>query len=139
MALSLAGSKEKGYERGVKMLTTIAERNQISCAIVHSEEVILSDSQSALDLIANIRYETDCDRMVIPKEAIVEDFFVLSTGLAGEVLQKFVTYGAKLAIVGDFSKYTSKPLQDFMAESNRGKDIFFVRTQEEAIEKLARP
>ena len=66
-----------------------------------------------------------------------EDFFILSSGLAGEVLQKFVNYGMKVAIVGDYSRYTSKPLQDFIRESNRGKTVFFVSSESEALEKLA--
>jgi len=37
------------------------------------------------------------------KSAICDDFFDLSTGLAGEILQKFVNYHVKIAIVGDFS------------------------------------
>ena len=31
------------------------------------------------------------------------DFLRLSTGLAGDVLQKFVNYGLRVAIVGDVS------------------------------------
>ena len=70
------------------------------------------------------------------KEAIVEDFFILSKGLAGEVLQKFINYQIKFAIYGDYSKYTSKPLKDFIYESNKGKDIFFMESKEEAIKML---
>ena len=99
--------------------------------------MLLKDCQSALDLIANIHYETDCSRIALYKESIAEEFFILSTGLAGEVLQKFVTYGVKLAIIGDFSKYKSKPLKDFIYESNKGKDIFFVGSEQEAVERLA--
>ena len=66
-----------------------------------------------------------------------EDFFILSSGLAGEVLQKFVNYGMKVAIVGDFSRYTSKPLQDFLRESYLCKTVFFVSSESEALEKLA--
>ncbi|MBQ7410923.1 MAG: DUF4180 domain-containing protein [Clostridia bacterium] len=33
-------------------------------------------------------------------------------------------------------KYTSKPLKDFIYESNNGKDIFFVKDENEAINKL---
>ena len=40
--------------------------------------------------------------------------------------------------VGDFSGYTSKPLKDFIYESNKGRDIFFVSSEEDAIEKLSR-
>jgi len=42
----------------------------------------------------------------------------------------------KLAIVGDFSKYQSKSLQEFIGESNRGNRVFFVSNIEEAILKL---
>lgn len=83
-----------------------------------------------------VRHETGCDRMVLKKEAIAEDFFKLSSGLAGEVLQKFINYHVKLAVIGNFSDYTSKPLRDFMRESNRGNDIFFVSSEQEAVEKL---
>lgn len=106
-------------------------------AVVESQELLLTDLQSALDLLMTVRHESGCDRMVLPKSAIVEDFFVLSTCLAGEVLQKFINYQTKLAIYGDFSHYTSKPLRDFIRESNRGKDIFFLATQQEAVEQLA--
>ena len=63
---------------------------------------------------------------------------LLSTGLAGEILQKFVNYGGRIAIYGDYSHYTSKPLKDFIYESNNGKDVFFVSSLEEAVEKLTK-
>lgn len=56
--------------------------------------------------------------------------------MAGEILQKFINYHVKIAIYGDYSVYTSKPLRDFIYESNHGKDVFFVETKEEAIQKL---
>lgn len=72
----------------------------------------------------------------IRQKVISEDFFRLSSGIAGEVLQKFINYRTKLAIIGDFSKYTSKPLHDFIYECNKGDDIFFVDNLEQAVEKL---
>lgn len=105
-------------------------------AIMRGTETVISTSQEAMEVIAAARYETGCEALVLPKAALAEDFFRLSTGLAGEVLQKFTNYQMKLAIVGDFSRYTSKPLQDFIRESNRGKTVFFLSTEEEAVEKL---
>ncbi len=105
-------------------------------AVVNSDEILISDTQSALDLMATVKYETDCDCIAIPKSAVAENFFILSTGLAGDVLQKFVTYRVKLAIIGDFSRYTSKPLHDFIYESNKGSHVFFTGTEAEAIAKL---
>ncbi|MFA5634804.1 MAG: DUF4180 domain-containing protein [Anaerovoracaceae bacterium] len=107
-------------------------------AVVKSDEIIISDVQSALDFMMSINYETGSHSIVLNKEAVVEDFFVLSTRIAGEILQKFITYQFKFAIVGDFSGYTSKPLKDFIYESNKGRDIFFVSSEEDAVEKLSR-
>jgi hypothetical protein len=112
------------------------EIDGVIIAQVESEEQLVEDVQSALDLMATVRYETDADRLILPKTALAERFFVLSSGLAGDILQKFVNYQFKVAIVGDFSGYTSKPLRDFMYESNNGKHVFFVSSVEEALEKL---
>ena len=118
------------------MNITGINENGIQLAIVSGEEKIITDVQSALELAMTARYETGADRIVVDKHAITEDFFILSTGLAGEVLQKFINYHVKAAIWGDYSRYTSKPLKDFIYESNNGKDFFFTDTKEEAIRRL---
>ena len=107
-------------------------------AIIHSDEIIIKDTQSAVDFIMSIKYETNCNKIAINKEAIIENFFILSSGIAGEILEKFITYKTKFAIYGDYSKYTSKPLKDFIYESNNGKDIFFVETEDEAVKMLGK-
>lgn len=114
--------------------TILGKNNNI--VYVESENVLISDSQSALDLMMTVIYEKECNRIILDKRAICEEFFRLSSGIAGDVLQKFTNYRTKLAIVGDFSMYTSKPLRDFIYECNKGKDIFFVSNMEQAIEKL---
>lgn len=114
------------------------EKNGISCAVVESSEKVVTDVQSALDLLVSAGYETGTKNIVIDKNLINEDFFILSTGFAGEVLQKFINYGGRIAVYGDYSRYTSKPLKDFIYESNKGKDIFFVKSKEEAVDMLTR-
>ena len=114
----------------------IVQNNGIGVAVIHSNDLIITDTQSALDLIATIDYHDNCQRIAINKEAIIDDFFKLSTGIAGEILQKFVTYSKKIAIIGDFSKYTSKPLNDFILECNQGNSIYFVPDEQTAINKL---
>jgi hypothetical protein len=120
------------------MNVTIICNNNNCIAVINSDEILISDVQSSLDLMATIDYEYQCNRIIINKSAICEDFFHLSTKLAGEILQKFINYNFKIAIVGDFSIYTSKSLKDFIYESNNGKDIFFVLDEKQAIEKLSR-
>lgn len=108
----------------------------VDLAVISSDERIIVDVQSALDLMMTVKYETGAARLVLDKQAVCEDFFILSTGMAGEILQKFINYQMKAAFFGDYSRYTSKPLRDFIYESNHGKDFFFVSTREEAIQKL---
>lgn len=111
--------------------------NGVQIAAVAGKEKLITDAASALELALSARYETGADRIVIDKEVIAEDFFILSTGMAGEILQKFINYHIKAAIWGDYSRYTSKPLRDFIYESNHGRDFFFVETKEEAVRRLA--
>lgn len=119
------------------MKTEVIKKNNTEVAVVSSDELLITDVQSALDLIMTVKYETGCTNIAINKGAIVDDFFVLSTGLAGEILQKFINYGVRFAIYGDFSKYTSKPLKDFMYESNKGKDVYFQPIVSLAVDKLS--
>ncbi|MEI2279780.1 DUF4180 domain-containing protein [Paenibacillus polysaccharolyticus] len=112
-------------------------KNGVSIAYVTNNEILISDVQSALDLMATVRYEVDCNLIIVNKSEVSETLFDLKTRLAGEVLQKFINYQTKIAIIGDYSGYTSKSLKDFIYESNNGNDIFFVSDEHQAIEKLS--
>ena len=114
------------------------EKNGIICAVVVSDATVITDAQSALDVLMSAKYEIGTKNIVINKKLIVEKFFILSSGLAGEILQKYINYGGRIAIYGDYSHYTSKPLNDFIYESNKGKDVFFVATEDEAVDALTR-
>ena len=121
----------------MNMKTEVIRKNNTDVAVIYSDELLVTDVQSALDLIMTVQYEAGCTNIAVNKEAVIEDFFVLSTRLAGEILQKFINYGVRFAIYGDFSHYTSKPLKDFMYESNRGKDFYFQPDVTLAVEHLA--
>lgn len=113
-------------------------KNNVTCAIIESDCTVITDAQSALDLLMTAKYEAHTKNIIIAKQLIVEDFFILSRGLAGEILQKYINYGGRIAIYGDYSHYTSKPLKDFIYESNQGKDVFFAATEDEALDLLTR-
>lgn len=110
--------------------------NGTDFAVISSDEKLIVDAQSALDLAMTVRYETGSTDIVISKSAVCDEFFILSSGMAGEILQKFINYHVRIAIYGDYTQYTSKPLKDFIYESNNGNDFFFVSTKEAAIQKL---
>lgn len=111
-------------------------KENINVVKIEDEKILIFDEQSALDVFMSLSYETGENRFIISKDNIIEDFFDLRTKIAGGILQKIINYRMKLAIIGDFSKYKSKSLRDFIYECNSGKDIFFVENESEALKLL---
>lgn len=109
--------------------------NGKTIAEITEDNSVITEVQDMLDLMGECGAH-DCFRIVVREAGLHPDFFRLHTGMAGEILQKFSTYSFKLAIVGDFSKYTSKNLQDFIRESNKGNRIFFVNDFDKAFKRL---
>jgi rifampin ADP-ribosylating transferase len=105
-------------------------------AVISSDTPLITDAQSALDLIVSFFYERSITKYAMNKEAVSEDFFRLSTGFAGDVAQKFVNFRCRLAIFGDFSGYTSKSLHDYIYECNNGRHLNFVSDEREAVGRL---
>ncbi|MGI5919064.1 MAG: DUF4180 domain-containing protein [Christensenellales bacterium] len=101
------------------------------------EDGFIATVQDALDLIATASYQ-GASGVVIPMERLSRDFFSLKTGFAGEMLQKFVNYGMRAAIVGDFSGFKSDSLKAFIRESNRSGHVLFTPSVEEAVSELTR-
>lgn len=116
------------------MNINIISLGKISVAEVREPNIILKTEQNALDLMA----ECQASHIIIQDYNIEKSFFDLSTKLAGAILQKFSNYRIKLAIVGDFSKYPSQTLKDFIYESNRLKNYLFVATTQEALDIWAK-
>jgi hypothetical protein len=113
------------------------EINGKKVAELTNKDCIISEAQDILDLMADLGYQ-ECSRMIIYENNLSKDFFDLKTKLAGEILQKFSNYRMKLSIVGDFSKYTSKSLWDFIRESNRGNLVFFAEDLQSALLRLGK-
>ena len=116
-------------------IETITETD-VTIAVVSESQNAICDEQSAMELALQVKYETGAERIALEKGLFCEKFFILSTGLAGAVLQKFINYRLKAAIYGDFSHYTSKPLKDFIYESNQGSSVFFAADRQEAVDWL---
>lgn len=87
----------------------------------------LTTEADALDLIGAL-WGQEVEWLVLPKARLGDDFLTLRTGVAGAVIQKFVTYRLRLAIVGDISAELaeSDALRDFVRETNAGDSIWFV-------------
>jgi len=57
------------------MKINIVGENNIKIAIVDSSDILITDVQSALDFIATVGFETGCNRIILNKSAICDDFF----------------------------------------------------------------
>ncbi|MDR2497275.1 MAG: DUF4180 domain-containing protein [Tannerellaceae bacterium] len=96
---------------------------------ITDDSIIINEIDDALSLL----FAHNCSGIIVKKENVTPDFFDLSTGLAGEILQKCSNYNVKIAIVGDYTNITSKPLNDFIRESNSRRQILFVPATEAAL------
>lgn len=99
----------------------------------------IADASSATDVIGEALGER-AELVAIPAERLAPEFFDLRTGVAGDIAQKFVNYHVRLAIVGDIAGHldTSKSLSSWVAESNRGTDLWFCPTFDNLRERLDR-
>lgn len=104
---------------------------------IRSEEQFINNIQDVLDLFGEL-YGQYYDGIILYERNIIPDFFDLQTRLAGEILQKFSNYRIRLVIVGDWSKYTSRSLEAFICESNKGKTVNFSSSPTEALKLLSR-
>jgi hypothetical protein len=97
-----------------------------------TEGDLVRSGQDAIDLISEA-HRHQAALVVIPAERLSDDFFRLKTGVAGEIVQKVVTYGVRLAIRGDLSRYLNKSssFRDFVRESNKGTALCFVTNADE--------
>jgi hypothetical protein len=136
MRIKWATNDGCGLRRIHIMDITVNRDGNTHIAVIRSSEILITDVDDALDLMATVAHEHGCDAMVINKQAITELFFDLKTGLAGEILRKFTNYRFRVAIIGDFNVYSSPSLRGFIRESNEGTQFFFLTTEESAIARF---
>jgi hypothetical protein len=98
----------------------------------------LRSAQDALDLIGDA-FGCHAEWVTVPAAGVGDEFFNLRSGLLGEIAQKFANYQTGLAIIGDITDHVaaSKPLGEFVYETNRGRQLWFVATEDEFDGRLA--
>jgi hypothetical protein len=109
--------------------------NNIKIAEIISDQIVIQSVQDGLDLLGDLYYQ-GFDKLIIYEKNLTPEFFDLKTKIAGDILQKFSNYRVSLAIVGDFGKYESKSIRDFIFESNKTKHINFTGTLEDALNRI---
>ena len=103
------------------------ELHSIPVVELTTDGPLLRNDRDAVDVIAAAsRYAPEI--VIIPATRLGDDFFRLKTGVAGQIIQKFLTYRLRVVIVGDISRYVSESsaLRDFVHECNGGAHVWFV-------------
>jgi len=120
------------------MSGVVQEMRGVQVLVVADDGPPMRSDRDAVDLIGDA-LGAGVGWVAIQAERLGEDFFVLSTRIAGDAIQKFVNYGIGLAVVGDISRHVAKstPLRDFVYESNRGRHVWFVADLAELEARLA--
>lgn len=121
------------------MSLTASTRHGVRVLAYPADGPTVTTDRDAVDLIAQA-FDHRPDLILLPVERLDEGFFTLSTRIAGEVVQKFVTYGIRLAIIGDITRHldASSTLRDYVRETNRGHQIWFVADLDELDTQLQR-
>jgi hypothetical protein len=99
---------------------------------------LIESERDVSDLVGDA-FSAGAALIAIPLARLSPDFLVLSTRVAGEILQKLVNYRFRVAVLGDVSQAVagSDALRDFVRESNRGQAVWFVQDLAALEEKLA--
>ena len=94
---------------------------------------LIRSEQDALDWLA-LCGEHGTDRLIIHSSNLTDDFFDLSSGLAGAILLKFAIYRIKVAAVLTPEQVNRGKFREMALETNRGRvfRIFYDRSAAEA-------
>jgi hypothetical protein len=109
----------------------------VRVALLSGEGPPLGSERDATDVIGGT-YGTGAELVAIPVARLDPRFFQLATRIAGNFVQKFVTYGLRVAVVGEIGEELarSEALRAFVIESNRGRHLWFVSDRRELEQRL---
>ncbi|RKE18631.1 DUF4180 domain-containing protein [Streptomyces sp. TLI_171] len=110
----------------------------VQVMVCPAEGEALAGEQQAVDLLGDAHYQ-GASWVAVPVARLGEEFFRLRSGVAGAVVQKFAQYRMGLVVVGDIAAHVerSDALRDFVRESNRGGQLWFVADLPELAGRLA--
>lgn len=110
----------------------ILELNGVRVLELDAEGTAIANEMDAAEVIGAC-FGTKVELIAIPIGRLAPDFFDLSNGMLGAVVQKFVTYKFRVAFIGDISAELEKSnaLRDYVGEAQRQNQIAFVKDAEE--------
>jgi PadR family transcriptional regulator, regulatory protein AphA len=85
-------------------------------------KALVSTEKDALSLCVACM-ESKTNLLMLDAKALSEDFFLLRTGLAGQVLQKFTNYQVKAALIITKDQILNVRFKELLSELNKGNDF----------------
>ena len=128
-----SGARKWSMEQHVTFETRAGRRYAVS----RSSNCFIRTQQAFLDLLA-WGTENNTNLFLLDDTDLAPELYDLKTGLAGEILQTLSNYNARLAIVGSFDMVVGKRFRELMLESNKGSQLPFAQSRDEAISWLMR-
>jgi PadR family transcriptional regulator AphA len=107
-------------------------RRYIECLV---DQKCIENERDALDLVVAC-IENDSNLLLLYEGNLSPGFFELSTGLAGNILQKFVNYSIKVAAVIDTERISQGRFREMVIEVNQGSHFRVFNNCIEAVEWL---
>jgi len=119
------------------MADTVIELGGVRVLLCDANGEKLRSERDAIDIVGAALSER-CKLVVLPVERLDDAFFSLKTRIAGEIIQKFVNYELRLAIIGDIARHVeaSTALRDFVFETNRSNQVWILADRAELERRL---
>ncbi|MEV7831549.1 DUF4180 domain-containing protein [Streptomyces subrutilus] len=136
-AAALAPGEEPTEETAP--VNTVRTVHGVTVLICPAEGEAIKGEREVLDFCIGDAFHHEARWVVVPVERLDEAFFRLDTRVAGEIIQKFVTYRVGVVVLGDVAHHIegSNAFRDFVRECNRGGQTWFLADLAELHEKLA--
>ncbi|HGE8308886.1 DUF4180 domain-containing protein [Serratia marcescens] len=106
--------------------------------VVFAEAGPLLKDENDVSLFIAPAFEHEAGMIALPVNRLDAAFFQLKSGIAGAVLQKFINYRLRVALLGDITPWLaqSNALQDLVREANRGEQVWFLPSLAELEQRL---
>jgi hypothetical protein len=100
------------------------ERHGIRVLVLPATGPVVVDEDGVLDVIGQA-FGDGAEVVAMPITRLDPSFTRLGSGFAGAVVQKFVNYRLRLVVVGPLEG-ASGPVEEWVREANRGRELWFV-------------
>ena len=124
-------SERKQMEERTMMNFKINENGTKKYIEVMFAESPFSTEEDAVDLVALCK-ENESNLLLLHSQAISEDFFKLRTGVAGQMIQKWINYHVKTAAVIPKEMVNQGRFKEMALESKKSNHFRIFETRDDA-------